>query len=195
MTGASPAVNCAICGRTLLVGEGTTRFSPDGIEYVDVCPLCRGRAVEAGWYREGGSSLAVLPAAPRRGFFAKLFGAPQTPPRSVAQPILNRLSPDEQAIVEAVALFNGSSHRRTIDGLMRSLGSPRVAVGPSETGEIGIVVAWEISWYRYRVSPDESDPVQMVERGFDAAELGPDDVDWNADVDSAGRLVPRVAPE
>ena len=45
------------------------------------------------------------------------------------------------------------------------------------------------------MSPDESDPVQMVERGFDAAELGPDDLDWNADVDSAGRLVPRVAPE
>jgi hypothetical protein len=195
VTGASPAVTCAICGRTLLVGEDTTRFSPDGIEYVDVCPLCRGRAVEAGWYREGGSSLPVLPAAPRRGFFARLFGAPQAPAPAVAQPILSRLSPDEQAIAEAVALFNGSSHRRTVEGLMRSLGSPRVAVGPTEAGEIGIVVAWDISWYRYRLSPNESDRVQMVERGFDAAELAPDDIDWNADVDSIGRLVPRVAPE
>ena len=68
-------------------------------------------------------------------------------------------------------------------------------MGPTETDDIGIVVAWEISWYRYRVSPDESDPVQMIERGFDAAELAPDDIDWNADVDLAGRLVPRVAPE
>ncbi len=195
VTGASPAVMCAICGRTLLVGEDSTRFSPDGIEYVDVCPLCRGRAVEAGWYREGGSSLPVLPAAPRRGFFARLFGAPQAPAPAVAQPILNRLSPDEQAIAEAVALFNGSSHRRTVEGLMRSLGLPRVAVGPTEAGEIGIVVAWDISWYRYRLSPNESDPVQMIERGFDAAELGPDDIDWNAEVDSIGRLVPRVAPE
>ena len=132
-------------------------------------------------------------AAPR--FFARLFGAPQAAAPTVAQPILSRLSPDDQAIVEAVALFNGSSHRRTIDGLMRSLGSPRVVVRPAETGETEIVVAWEISWYRYRVSPDESDPVQMIERGFDAAELGPDDIDWNADVDPAGRLVPRVAPE
>ena len=114
--------------------------------------------MEAGWYREGGSSLSVLPPAPRRSFFAKLFGAPPAPPASVAQPILNRLSPDEQAIVEAVALFNASSHRRTIDGLMRSLGSPRVAVGPTETEDIGIVVAWEISWYRYRVARTSQTP-------------------------------------
>ena len=110
---------------------------------------CRPRQLEAAAAPAGHSgSPPVLPAAPRRGFFAKLFGAPQGPPPSVSQPILNRLSPDEQAIVEAVALFNGSSHRRTIDGLMRSLGSPRVAVGPTDAGETGIVVAWEISGYR-----------------------------------------------
>ncbi|MGH3017989.1 MAG: hypothetical protein ACRDLU_06420 [Gaiellaceae bacterium] len=192
--GAGAAVSCAICGRTLLVGEDTTRFSPDGIEYLDVCPLCRGNAMEAGWYREGDTSLPVLAAQPRKGFFARLFGAPQAPTPAVAQPILSRLSPDEQAIVEAVALFNGSPHRRTIEGLMRSLGTPRAAVGPTESGDTGIVVAWDISWYRYRVTPDASDPVQMVERGFDAAELGVEH-DWNADVDAAGRLVPRVSPE
>jgi hypothetical protein len=192
--GAAEAVSCAICGRTLLVGEDTTLFSPDGIEYVDVCPLCRGHAMEAGWYREGDTTLPVLAAAPRRGFFARLFGAPQAPRPAVAQPILNRLTPQEQAIVEAVALFNGSPHRRTIEGLMRSLGTPRAAVAPADPGDTGIVVAWDISWYRYSVTPDASDPVQMVERGFDAAELGGEQ-HWNADVDSAGRLVPRVAPE
>lgn len=192
--GAASAVTCAICGRTLLVGEGPTRFSPDGVEYVDVCPLCRERAMEAGWYREGDTSLPVLAAAPRRGFFARLFGAPQAPPRAVAQPILNRLSSGDQAIVEAVSLFNGSPHRRTIEGLTRSLGTPRAAVGPTAGGETGIVVAWDISWYRYRIAAGEADPVQMVERGFDTAELGVEQ-EWNADVDSAGRLVPRVAPE
>lgn len=195
MAGASPAVTCAICGRTLLVGEGSTRFSPDGLEYVDVCPLCRERAMEAGWYREGDTSLTVPAAPPRRGLFSRVFGAPQPPPSRVAQPILNRLSPDQQAIVEAVALFNGSSHRRTIEGLMRSLGTPRASVVPIETGETEIVVCWDISWYRYRVDTGGgADPVQMVERGFDAAELGAA-ADWNADVDGAGRLVPRVAPE
>ena len=194
MRGAAPAVTCAICGRTLLVGEGSTRFSPDGVEYVDVCPLCRERAMEAGWYREGDTTLPVLAVPPRRGFFARVFGAPQPPPPAVAQPILNRLSAGDQAIVEAVALFNGSPHRRTVEGLMRSLGTPRAAVAPSEEGDTGIVVAWDISWYRYRVAADETDPVQMVERGFDAAELGSEQ-EWNADVDAAGRLVPRVAPE
>jgi hypothetical protein len=192
--GAAAAVSCAICGRTLLVGEDTTRFSPDGIEYLDVCPLCRGHAMEAGWYREGDTSLPVRAVQPRKGFFARLFGAPQASPPAVAQPMLSRLSPDQQSIVEAAALFNGSPHRRTVEGLMRSLGTPHAAVGATESGETGIVVAWDISWYRYRVIPDASDPVQMVERGFDAAELGADH-DWNADVDAAGRLVPRVAPE
>lgn len=194
MRGAAPAVTCAICGRTLLVGEDTARFSPDGIEYVDVCPLCRGQAMEAGWYREGDTRLPVLAAPPRRGFVARLFGAPQPRPAAVAQPILNRLSPGDQAIVEAVALFNGSPHRRTIEGLMRSLGTPRAAVGPTDEGGTGIVVAWDISWYRYRVVAGEADPVQMVERGFDATELG-GEPDWNAEVDAGGRLVPRVAPE
>ena len=129
--GAAAAVSCAICGRTLLVGEDTTRFSPDGIEYLDVCPLCREHAMEAGWYREGDTSLPVLAVQPRKGFFARLFGAPQASPPSVAQPILSRLSPDQQSIVEAVALFNGSPHRRTVEGLMRSLGAPRAAVGHS----------------------------------------------------------------
>ena len=195
MPGAPQAVNCAVCGRTLLVGEDSTRFSPDGVQYLDVCPLCRERAMEAGWYREGDTSLPVRAAAPRRGFFSRLFGSPQASQQTVAQPILNRLSPDQQAIVEAVALFNGSSHRRTIEGLMRSLGTPRASVGPTEAGETEIVVCWDISWYRYRVAPDGADPVEMVERGFDAAELGADETEWNADVDSAGRLVPRVAPE
>ncbi len=192
--GAREAMTCAICGRTLLVGEDTTRFSPDGIEYLDVCPLCRGQAMEAGWYREGDTSLPVLAAQPRKGFFARLFGAPQASPPAVAQPILSRLSADQQAIVEAVALFNGSPHRRTIEGLMRSLGTPRAAVEPAAEGDTGIVVCWDISWYRYRVDADSSDPVQMVERGFDATELGAEH-EWNADVDLAGRLVPRVAPE
>jgi hypothetical protein len=149
--------------------------------------------MEAGWYREGDSSLPVPAAQPRKGFFARLFGAPQTPPPAVAQPILSRLSPDEQSIVEAVSLFNGSPHRRTVEGLMRSLGTPRAVVTPMQSGDTAIVVCWDISWYRYRVTPDSSEPVQMVERGFDAAELGVEH-DWNADVDVAGRLVPRVSP-
>ena len=36
------AKRCAICERTLLVGERPLRFAPDGMDdYVDVCVLCQ----------------------------------------------------------------------------------------------------------------------------------------------------------
>ena len=195
MSGAPQAVTCAICGRSLLVGEDTTRFSPDGLEYADVCPLCREEAVEAGWYREGGSSLPVRSVEPRRGVFARLFRAPPPPSQPIAKPILNRLSPDDQVIVEAAGLFNSSTHRRTIEGLTRSLGTPRAAISPAAGHEAVVIVYWDISWYRYSVVPGEAEPVQMLERGFDATELGVEGIEWNADVDAAGRLIPNVVPE
>ena len=34
-----------------------------------------------------------------------------------------------------------------------------------------VTVAWEISWYQYRVSPDAARPVRLVERGHDLVEL------------------------
>ena len=45
---------CAICERTLLLGERAVRFAPDeGAELVEVCPLCQEIAVEHGWLKEG----------------------------------------------------------------------------------------------------------------------------------------------
>ena len=33
---------CAVCERTLLLGERSYRFAPDGVgEFVEVCQLCR----------------------------------------------------------------------------------------------------------------------------------------------------------
>ena len=40
---------CAVCRRTLLLGERTTRFSTDGNERVSVCVLCCGAASARGW--------------------------------------------------------------------------------------------------------------------------------------------------
>ena len=44
------ARSCAICERTLLMGERAVRYSPDGDgEFVDVCPLCQEIALDHGW--------------------------------------------------------------------------------------------------------------------------------------------------
>lgn len=194
--GAPTAVTCAVCGRSLLVGEEPSRFSPDGIAFVDVCPLCRERAMEAGWYQEGGASLPVRPVEPRRGFLGRLLRGPEPPAPAVAAPILNRLSPEEQAVVQAASLFNGSTHRRTVEGLIRSLGVPQAAIAPTGEGDGAVVtVYWDISWYRFAVEPGAADPVRLADRGFDLEELDVEETVWQAEVDQAGRLVPQITPE
>src|SRR4051794_39795447 len=79
---------CAICGRTLLMGERAIRFSPNGGgEYVDVCPLCAETAVEYGWVREGAPPSPTVPAERRRrggSFLSTLLG---TRPRSMEETI------------------------------------------------------------------------------------------------------------
>ena len=51
------------------------------------------------------------------------------PRRPVAtEPILRRLSEQELAMVEAADLFNASQYRRTVGGIAKSLGAPRVSV-------------------------------------------------------------------
>ena len=58
-------------------------------------------------------------------------------------------------------------------------------------GEMVITVAWEISWYQYRVSPDAAQPVRLAERGHDLAELEPKFAAWNARLNDDGRLDAR----
>jgi hypothetical protein len=52
---------CAVCERTLLMGERAVRFAPaEGAELVDVCPLCQELAVEAGLIKEGAPSTPTV---------------------------------------------------------------------------------------------------------------------------------------
>src|SRR5437588_11576528 len=114
---------CAICERTLLMGERPVRYSPNGSDqFVDVCPLCQETAVEYGWVREGAPTSPTVPLAGGRrrgrGLIASFLGArPRAEEETVAsEPILRRLSEQELAIVEAADLFNASQYRRTIGG-------------------------------------------------------------------------------
>ncbi len=89
------------------------------------------------------------------------------------EPILRRLSEAELAIVEAADHFNASQFRRTVGGIAKSLGTPRVSITPLSgvNKEIVITVAWEISWYQYRVTPESNQPVRLEGRGHELDEV------------------------
>jgi hypothetical protein len=113
--------------------------------------------------------------------------APEPAPRSVTAIPTNA----DLKIARAVELFNASEHRRTVSGVSRSLGSPVVAVRPSPTegSVVMIVVAWELSWYRYEVDlGNEAAGVRVTEQGSELGELDHEDQTANAAADEAGRL-------
>jgi hypothetical protein len=56
-----------------------------------------------------------------------------------------------------------------------------------------VLVAWEISWYRYRVAlGDEADPVVMLDKGEELEEIEESLREWNAALDADGRVVAAV---
>jgi hypothetical protein len=98
----------------------------------------------------------------------------------------------EGRMERAVDLFNGSDHQRTIAGLARTLGTPFVGVTPDadQPSQVSLVVAWELSWYRYRVDlGDEGDPVMMLEKGDEIGQIDAGLREWNATLDAGGRVL------
>jgi hypothetical protein len=191
---------CAICERTLLVGERSVRYSPDGESFVDVCALCQDVALEHGWLKEGSPTTPVVSdrRRKRRGFVAALLGESRktTVEPVVDEPILRRLSEPELAMVEAADLFNESAFRRTIAGIAKSLGQPNASIVPlsGTNAEVVLSVAWDISWYQYRITPDSAQPVRLAERGHDPRELESMFTSWNAKLTQDGRITPDISP-
>lgn len=98
----------------------------------------------------------------------------------------------EVKIERAVELFNGSRHQRTVAGLTRSLGFPWATAvpDPGAPSAVTVVVAWELSWYRYRIDlGDTSDPVALQEKGDELNDIEEALRRWNAGLDEDGRLV------
>jgi len=192
---------CAICERTLLLGERAFRYAPEeGAELVDVCPLCQDIALEHGWLKEGTPSTPTVAGdrRRRRRTLPALLGlkrASQSETLVPAEPILRRLSDQEVAVLEAAELFNGSSYRRTVGGIAKSLGEARASIVPltGTSAELAITVAWDLSWYQYRVSPESAQPVRLEHRGHELDELDASFKAWNAHLEDEGRLVPDIA--
>src|SRR6266536_5816226 len=192
---------CAICGRSLLTGERPVRYAADGSDFVDVCPLCQETAVESGWLKEGSPTTPMVPAERRRrrrfrlgSLFESRKPAPEGPVAS--EPLLRRLSEHELAMVEAADLFNASAFRRTIAGIGKSLGSPKVSIVPLSgvNSEVAITIVWDLSWYQYRIAPESGQPVRLAERGHEPRELESMFTSWNAKLTAEGRIAPDISP-
>ena len=200
ITGYVDTRTCAICGRSLLMGERAVRYAPEGEDFVDVCPLCQDVAAEEGWLKEGSPTSPVVAAErPRRRLGLSLGtiferARPQPTQPVASEPILRRLSPPELAMVEAADLFNASAFRRTVAGIAKSLGPPRASILPlsGANPEVAVTVAWDLSWYQYRVAFDSAQPVRLEERGVELRELDQKYRSWNARVEDGGRLMPNI---
>jgi hypothetical protein len=194
-------LRCAICERTLLVGERALRFAPhQGGELVDVCQLCADEAVEQGWVKEGSPTTPTVPPARRRRrlSLSAIFDPRRTPPEDetvAPEPILRRLTEHELAMVDAADAFNASAYRRTIAGIAKSLGEPNASIVllSGVNSESVITIAWDISWYQYRVTVDSAQPVRLEERGLELGEVDGSFKGWNASLDARGRLMPEIA--
>lgn len=191
---------CAICERTLLLGERSVRFAQDaGGELVDVCPLCQETAIEHGWLKEGAPTQPTVAGdrRRRRRGLVEFLGLSRSNGDTVAppEPILRRLSESEMALLEAADLFNASMYRRTVGGISKSLGAARASIVPLSgiSGELAVTVAWDLSWYQYRVTPESAQPVRLEARGHELEELESGFKEWNTRVEDEGRLVPDIA--
>jgi len=183
------------------MGERAIRFAPEeGAELVDVCPLCQEIALEHGWIKEGTPTTPTVSGERRRrrrglgellGFHRSTNGEPL----AQQEPILRRLSDAEVALLEAADLFNASAYKRTVGGIAKSLGEPKASIVPlsGSAGELAVTIAWDLSWYQYRVSPESAQPVRLERRGHELHELEATFTDWNAHLEEGGRLVPEIA--
>jgi hypothetical protein len=83
----------------------------------------------------------------------------------------------------AVARFNASDAARTVAGLTRTLGRPRVSIGAAAgTAEAArVTVAWELTWYQWAVPTAEAEgPVAELAKGTELDQLDVAARQWNA---------------
>jgi hypothetical protein len=116
---------------------------------------------------------------------------PVRPSRREARHIRAVPTTAEVKVERALEIFNASDHPRTIAGIARTLGAPWVHASPDATqpSEVTIVVAWELSWYRYRVDLGDADePLVLLEKGDELSELEEPLRQWNALAGDDGSL-------
>jgi hypothetical protein len=97
----------------------------------------------------------------------------------------------EAKVERALEIFNLSGYQRTVRGLVRTLGQPWVTALPhaDSTSEVTVVVAWELSWYQFRVDlGDSAEPVAVADKGHEVDEIDHELRRWNATANDDGLL-------
>jgi hypothetical protein len=191
-------LECPLCGRTLLLGERAARYRA-GTRQMLVCELCVDDADSRGWLREGAPVPPPITVPLNRGSrrLSRLLGNRRPVDEKeeveaaevdeIAEPGENGLG---QAAREGVSAFNRSPYRRAIAGISKSLGDPLVSVIPlaGTRPDVVVTVAWDISWYQYRVDVSAGGAVRLEGRGDDPADLSHQWRVWNAHATSDGRV-------
>jgi len=99
------------------------------------------------------------------------------------------ISAGARMALRAIDLYNHSEHPRTLAGIARSLGAPWVTVRGTGGSQMRIVIAWELTWYRFELDlAREADGVRADGQGTSLEELEPGDVAPNAVADEHGYL-------
>jgi hypothetical protein len=83
----------------------------------------------------------------------------------------------------AVTRFNASEAARTVAGLTRTLGVPRVSIGAAagSAEAARVTVAWELAWYQWAVASGEREqPVAELAKGTEIDQLDAAARQWNA---------------
>ncbi|HYX86206.1 MAG TPA: hypothetical protein VE777_14640 [Gaiellales bacterium] len=178
---------CAVCGRTMLLGERLVTFHRLDGEDARVCELCIEEADARGWLREGTPTVPLRQLESRPRGLKALLGARRARMPAPLEP--EELPEDPREAVEAgLELFNESAHPRTVSGIARTLGEPRVSVVQRSARELVVTVAWDLSWYQYRVDMLGPQPVILHRRGEEVGEIESRFRSWNATVESDGRV-------
>jgi hypothetical protein len=184
---------CTVCGRTLLLGERLVTYlrAEDGDAHV--CELCLDQADARGWVREGSDGPPAPREAQRRRGLRSLLRRRREP--SGPEPFELELLPDDprDAVEAGLELFNESGHPRTVLGIARTLGDPQVSVVQRSFRELVLTVAWDLSWYQYRIDMLDPVPVQLHHRGDELEQLDTRFRQWNAQAQADGSVALSAA--
>jgi hypothetical protein len=173
----------------MLLGERLVTFHRLEGGDARVCELCIDEADVRGWAREGTPTVPLQGLEPLRPKGLKAFLGPRRRPTTPGPLDPDELPDDPRGAVEAgLELFNESGHPRTVSGIARTLGDPRVSVVQRNASEVVVTVAWDLSWYQYRVDMLGPRPVTLHRRGEELAEIESRFQAWNATVEADGTV-------